>query len=216
MGQKVNPKGFRLGITNDWNSRWFFSDKKHYLKALISDMKIRKSLMEKFKFAAITQVDIERVINRITVIIFSVKPGMIIGRGGKGLEEVKKLVMKELKEAKKGENKKMKVELKIKPVKKPYLSAAYVAQTISDRLAKNFSHRQSVHYALNRVMESGAKGVKVQLAGRIAGREIGRTEKYSEGTVSTSTIRENIDYASYPSLTKSGYVGVKVWVARPS
>ena len=216
MGQKVNPKGFRLGITNDWNSRWFFSDKKRYLKALISDIKIRQILMKKFKFASITQVDIERAINKITVIIFSVKPGMIIGRGGKGLEEGKKLIMKQLTEDEKGKDKKkkVKVELKIKPVKKPYLNAAYVGQTISERLVKNFSHRRSVHYALSRVMESGAKGVKIQLAGRIAGREISRTEKYSEGTVPTSTIRENIDYASYPSLTRSGYIGIKVWIAK--
>ena len=103
MGQKVNPKVFRLGITNDWNSRWFFSSKKHYLRALISDIKIREILMKKFRFASIIQVDIERVINKITIIIFSVKPGMIIGRGGKGLEEVKRLVMKELKEDKKEE-----------------------------------------------------------------------------------------------------------------
>jgi len=214
MGQKVNPKGFRLGITNDWNSRWFFSDKKRYLKTLISDIRMREALINKFKFASITQVDIERAINKIVVIIFSVKPGMIIGRGGKGLEEVKELIMKELKKTGVEKSEKVKVEIKVKPIKRPYLNATYVAQTISSRLVKNFSHRRSVHYALNRVMESGAKGVKIQLSGRIGGREIGRTEKYAEGTVSTSTIRENIDYASYPSLTRSGYVGIKVWIAK--
>src|SRR3989304_7372972 len=103
MGQKVNPKILRLGVINNWNSRWFFTNKKYYRETLLSDSRIRQKLMDKFRFASITQVDIERAINKITVIIYSVKPGMIIGRGGKGLDEVKKLILKELKLA--GSNK---------------------------------------------------------------------------------------------------------------
>lgn len=212
MGQKVHPKGFRLGIIFNWNSRWFFSSKKNYREALISDAKIRERLMKKLAYAAVTQVDIERAIKKITVIIFSVKPGVIIGRGGKGLEEVKNFILQFLPNTK--NKKEMKVEIKIEPVKRPYLNAYYVAQSIAEKLVKNFPHRMVVHQAMNRVMEAGAKGVKIQLGGRIGGAEISRREKYFEGTVPTSTIREEIDYAAYPALTRSGYVGVKVWIAK--
>jgi small subunit ribosomal protein S3 len=212
MGQKVHPKGFRLGIIFNWNSRWFFSSKKNYREALISDAKIREGLIKKLAHAALTQVDIERAIKKITVIIFSVKPGVIIGRGGKGLEEVKNFILQFLPNTK--NKKEMKVEIKIEPVKRPYLNAYYVAQSIAEKLVKNFPHRMVVHQAMDRVMEAGAKGVKIQLGGRIGGAEISRREKYFEGTVPTSTIREEIDYAAYPALTRSGYVGVKVWIAK--
>jgi small subunit ribosomal protein S3 len=212
MGQKVHPKGFRLGIVFNWSSRWFFSSKKNYREALLSDAKIRESLMKKLAYAAVTQVDIERAIKKITVIIFSVKPGVIIGRGGKGLEEVKNFILQFLPNTK--NKKEIKVEIKIEPVKRPYLNAYYVAQSIAEKLVKNFPHRMVVHQAMNRVMEAGAKGVKIQLGGRIGGAEISRREKYFEGTVPTSTIREEIDYAAYPALTRSGYVGVKVWIAK--
>ncbi len=168
--------------------------------------------MDKFKFASITQVDIERAINKITVIIYSVKPGMIIGRGGKGLDDVKKAIVDDLWIDKK--NKETKVDLKIEPVKKPYLNAYFVAQMIAEKLIRHFPHRAVVHNAMNRVMESGAKGVKVQLGGRIGGAEISRREKYFQGTIPTSTIREDVDFARFPALTKSGYVGVKVWICR--
>lgn len=212
MGQKVHPKGLRLGIIYNWSSRWFFSNKRHYRETLISDINIRKTLMDKLSFASVTQIDIERAINKITLIIYSVKPGMIIGKGGKGLEEIKKEVVKFLKKTDK--NKELKIDIKIEPVKKPYLNAYYVAQSIAEKLVKNFPHRAVVHNAMNRTMESGAKGIKIQLGGRIAGAEISRREKYFQGTVPTSTIREEIDFAHYPALTKSGYVGVKVWICR--
>jgi len=212
MGQKVNPKGLRLGIIFNWNSRWFFSSKKLYHNTLISDIKIRDGLMKKLAYAATTQVDIERAINKITVMIFSVKPGMIIGRGGKGLEEIKKFILSFL-DQKKGK-KEIKVEIKIEPVKKPHLNAYYVAQSIAEKIVKNFPHRAVVHHAMDRVLESGAKGVKIQLGGRIGGAEISRREKYFLGTVSTSTIRQEIDFAKYPALTRSGYVGIKVWIAK--
>ncbi|PIS15761.1 30S ribosomal protein S3 [Candidatus Roizmanbacteria bacterium CG09_land_8_20_14_0_10_41_9] len=212
MGQKVHPKGLRLGVTNNWSSRWFFSQKKAYREAVISDAHIRKFLMKKLSFTSVTQVDIERAINKIILIIYSVKPGMIIGRGGKGLEEIKHHIVNFLRLGSKG--KETKIDLKIEPVKKPYLNAYFVAQTIAEKLVRNFPHRSVVHNALNRVMEAGAKGVKIQLGGRIAGSEISRREKYFVGTVPTSTIREDVDFAIYPSLTKSGYIGVKVWICR--
>ena len=212
MGQKANSKGLRLGILYNWNSRWFFSDKKKYRLTLISDIKIRDQLMKKLNYASVTQIDIERAINKITLIIYSVKPGMIIGRGGKGLEELKKIITKVL--GIKEKNKEIKIDLKIEPVKRPYLNSYYVAQTIAEKLIRNFPHRAVVHNAINRVMEAGGKGTKIQLGGRIAGAEISRREKYFEGKIPMSTIREDVEYAKYPALTKSGYIGVKVWICK--
>lgn len=212
MGQKVNPFGLRLGILYNWKSRWFFSNKKDYRTTLVSDIRIREKLMKKFSFASVTEVDIERAIKKITVIIYSVKPGMIIGRGGKGLEEVKKYIMEEMHTTKK--DKEVKIDLKIEPVKKPYLDAYFVAQAIGEKLIRSFPHRAVVHNSINRVIESGGKGIKVQLGGRIAGAEISRREKFFQGTIPTSTIREDVDFARYPALTKSGYIGVKVWICK--
>ena len=212
MGQKVHPRGLRLGIIYNWNSRWFFSNKRAFKDSLISDLKIRKILMNKLAFSSVTQIDIERAINRITLIIYAVKVGMIIGRGGKGLEEIKQFVLDNLK---KGEKvKELKIDIKIEPIKKPFLNAYYVAQTVSEKLVKNFPHRSTVHNAMNKVMEAGAKGVKIQLGGRVGGAEISRREKYFLGSVPTSTIREDVDLARYPALTRSGYVGVKVWICK--
>ncbi|KKP36305.1 MAG: 30S ribosomal protein S3, partial [Candidatus Roizmanbacteria bacterium GW2011_GWA2_32_13] len=161
---------------------------------------------------SVTQIDIERAINRITLIIYAVKVGMIIGRGGKGLEEIKQFVIDNLK---KGEKiKELKIDIKIEPVKKPFLNAYYVSQLVAEKLIRNFSHRSTVHNAMNKVMEAGAKGVKIQLGGRVGGAEISRREKYFLGTVPTSTIREEVDFSRYPALTRSGYVGVKVWICK--
>ena len=168
--------------------------------------------MNKLAFSSVTQIDIERAINRITLIIYAVKVGMIIGRGGKGLEEIKQFVLDNLK---KGEKvKELKIDIKIEPVKKPFLNAYYVSQLVAEKLVRNFPHRSTVHNAMNKVMEAGAKGVKIQLGGRVGGAEISRREKYFLGTIPTSTIREEVDFARYPALTRSGYVGVKVWICK--
>lgn len=200
-----------MGISQTWTSRWFFSNKKTFKDALISDIHIREKLMQKFKFASVTQIDIERAIKKVSAIIYAVKPGMIIGRGGKGLEEVKKYIVADLD---KKPNKDLKVEIKIEPVKKPYLSAYYVAQMVAEKIIKGFPHRAIVHHTMDRVMEAGAKGVKIQLGGRINGAEISRREKYFLGSIPTSTIRENVEFVRYPALTKSGYIGVKVWLCK--
>lgn len=213
MGQKVNPKGFRIGVTKTWDSRWLFPNKKNYRDTLLVDIKVREALMEKFGFAHVTRVEIERAINKIVVTIHAVKPGMIIGRGGKGLEDVKGIIVENI-GAKKVKDDKMKIDIKIEPVKKPYLNAHYVASDIATKLERNLPHRALVHHALDRVMEAGAKGIKIELGGRIRGAAIARREKYSEGTVPVSTIREDVDYAQVPANTKSGYVGVKVWISR--
>lgn len=213
MGQKVNPKAFRIGINKTWDSRWIFSDKKQFKELLHEDIKIREGIMNKFSFGIITRVEIERAINKINIIIHAVKPGMIIGKGGKGLEDVKRFIVSIVTPAK-VEKEKIKIDFKVEPVKKPFLNAYYVAQDISSKLVRGLPHRFVIHNTMNRVLENNAQGIKVQLAGRIAGTVIGRTEKYSQGKVPSSTIREDIDYAEIPALTRSGYVGVKVWIAK--
>lgn len=215
MGQKVHPKGLRIGTTINWQSRWFFSNKTLFRVAVAEDSRIRDEIIKKFAMASVVAVDIERQINKVLVIIHAVKPGVIIGRGGKGLEDVKATILKFLKKpSTQKKSKDLKIDIKIEPVKKPFLNAHYVGQTISDKLVRGFPHRSTVHNAMNKVIESGGRGVKVQLGGRIGGAEISRREKYFEGTVPTSTIREDIDYAISPALTKSGYIGVKVWICR--
>lgn len=213
MGQKVNPKGLRVGVTIPWDSRWLFSNKKTYRDSLLEDIKIRKGIFGKLKYAVVTQVEIERAINKITITIHSGKPGMIIGRGGRGLEEVKNFIVSIIGRTK-VDKEKIKIELKIEPVKKINLSAYAIAQDIAGKLVRSMPHRIIVHHAMDKVMEAGAKGVKIQLGGRIGGATISRREKYFQGTVPISTIRENIDFAIYPALTKSGYVGIKVWIAK--
>ncbi len=213
MGQKVHPNGLRLGIINNWQSRWFFSNKTAYRRAVAEDSRIRDHLMRKFTSASVVEVDIERQINKVLVVIHAVKPGVIIGKGGKGLEEVKHIIMQYLRKPEKN-NREAKIDIKIEQVKKPFLNARYVAQTISDKLVRGMPHRGVVHNAMDKVTEAGGKGIKVQLGGRIGGAEISRREKYFQGTVPASTIREDVDFAIVPALTKSGYVGVKVWICR--
>lgn len=213
MGQKVHPFGFRLGNLYTWRSRWF-AEKGHYAKQVLEDTKLRRFLMEKLKLAGVTKVEIERSINALRVILHVSRPGVVIGRGGTALDQLKKEVMHLLK-INPNDPKSPKVIIDdIVEVKNPELHAILVAQRISEQLAKRYPHRRAVSQAQDRVMGSGAKGVKIVLSGRIAGAEIGRTEKYSKGSLPTQTLRADIDYAQVAALTKSGYVGIKVWIYR--
>ncbi len=217
MGQKINPKGFRLGTTFLWSSRWY-ADKGRYKNLLIADVELRRTLHEKLKSAGLALVEIERSINKVKVTIHVSRPGVVIGRGGSGMEDIKKFIEKFLltheKHMKGTEGAKVKVEVAVEPVKEPNLNAFLVASTIADQLAKRLPHKRVSNQAIERVMNAGAKGVRILLAGRIAGAEIARREKYQTGTVPLSTIREDVDFAAVPSLTKSGYIGVKVWICR--
>lgn len=213
MGQKVNPFGFRLGNQYTWKSRWF-AEKYEYTKQVLEDVKLRRFLNNQLKLAGLTKIEIERSINEIRIIFHVSRPGVVIGRGGTALELLKKEVMKLLK-INPNDPKSMKVVIDdIVEVKNPDLHAKLVAQRIADQLEKRYPHRRAVSQAIDRVMNSGAKGVKIVLAGRIAGAEISRTEKYTKGSVPTQTLRADINYAQYPALTKSGYVGIKVWIYR--
>jgi small subunit ribosomal protein S3 len=214
MGNKVNANALRLGISKTWDSRWFFSNSKLFRQSLLQDIKIRKLLMNRYQPAGLTQVEIERSLSGMNLILHSVRPGMIIGRGGKGLEEVKEKVMELLGIIKQKDKEKFKLEIKVEQVKKPFLNARYVADYICERIARGFPHRGLVHSTMSKVKESGSQGVKVVLAGRIRGANIARVEKYQVGKVPLSSVKADIDYASSPSLTRNGYVGIKVWICR--
>lgn len=220
MGRKVNPKGFRLGPLYTWDSRWFSADKQ-YRAFVIEDAKIRRALLSKLAGAGITKVEIERSINKINIILNVVRPGMVIGRGGQGMEDVKNFIQQVIKKHRQNVKSKtkeavFKLEVKVEPVKDPYLNAYFLAHQIAEQLAKRLPHKRVVNFALEKVMTAGAKGVKIILSGRIGGAEISRRETYKIGTIPLSTIREEVDFAKVPSLTKSGYVGVKVWICKRS
>ncbi len=211
MGQKVNPHVIRLDNTITWSSRWF--DEKYYKETLIQDFKLRKMLMEKLKMAGVAQVEIERSINSLRIIIHVSRPGIVIGRGGSGLEDLKKTIATFFTQ-KSGKNI-PKLDIRVEPVKEPNLDAYLVAMNISDQLIRRLPYKRILTSTAERVMSSGARGVKILLSGRIGGSEIGRREKIHVGTVPLSTIRENIQYAQLPSLTKKGYIGIKVWINKP-
>ena len=212
MGQKVNPVALRLGIHQGFKSVGFYS-KKQYAKTVLADIKLREALFKRLKQAGVGDVIIERSLSSIKLTIYVTRPGIVIGRGGTGLEELKKQIVKMLGITKKDKNSK-KIEIKVEPIKDPNLSAYLVGTNISDQLLRRMPHKRVMKQAVDKVMSSGAKGVRIVLSGRIGGAEIGRRERLQAGKVSLSTIREDIDYASTPSLTKSGYVGIKVWINR--
>jgi len=206
MGQKIHPVGFRMGIGASWKSRWFAKGDK-YKQYVLQDYQIRDLLMRKLRAAGIQSVEIERAVNKLKVIIFVSRPGVLIGRGGSGLTEIKKFLLSKL--AIKDEN-----GLEIAPMelKSADLSAYLVAQSVAEQLAKRLPAQRVMNQVIDRVMRSGAKGVKVVLSGRIGGAEIARREWKTTGTMPLHTLRADIDFAALPALTKSGYVGVKIWI----
>lgn len=206
MGQKIHPVGFRLGVNTPWQSRWYAGTGK-YSKFLEEDLKIREVLMKKLRPAGITNIEIERSINKLKIIIHVSRPGVLIGRGGSGLTELKKFLMKELKIKEEGQ-----LEIAPMDVKNPDMSAYLVAQNIAEQLVRRLPAARVMNQSLDRVMQAGAKGVKVVLSGRIGGAEIARRESKFAGSIPLHTLRADIDFAVYPALTKSGYVGVKVWI----
>lgn len=212
MGQKVNPISFRLPYLKEWKSRWFSSDKKQYQNNLLEDFKIRKFLLNKLRLAGISQVQIERSINKMKIILFVSRPGVVIGRGGSGLELLKKDLCRIVTMVQPEKN----LEIEAVEVKNPDLVAYLVAQRITEQLERRFPYRRVINRTIENVMASGAKGIKIVLSGRIAGAEISRREKFGDkgktGNVPTQTLRADIDFASVPALTRSGFIGVKVWI----
>lgn len=212
MSQKINPIGFRTGRMIGWKSRWF-ANTDVYKEYLLEDIKLRQALMKKLVVAGITGVEIERQPKSLTIIVTVSRPGVVIGRGGSGIEDLKKFIVSTLKGSK-VTNLKAKIDLKVNEVKNPDLSAHLVLEKVATDLERRIPHRRSVTKAMERVMAAGAGGVKIVLGGRINGADIARVEKFHMGSVPTQTLREDIDYAERPALTRRGYVGVKVWIHR--
>ncbi|OGM18398.1 30S ribosomal protein S3 [Candidatus Woesebacteria bacterium RIFCSPHIGHO2_01_FULL_37_10] len=211
MGQKINPIGFRLGSYLPWKSRWFSEDSS-YKDFLLEDIKIRKALFERLKLAGITNVEIERLPKSMVIILTVSRPGIVIGRGGTGLEDLKKYIIGILQNIRGRVVKDTKIDLRVNEVKDPELSAQLVASRIVSDLERRMPHRKVVMRAVERVMQAGALGIKVVLSGRIGGIEIARVEKFHRGSVPTQVLRERIDYAQMPALLKKGYVGIKVYI----
>ena len=204
MGQKVNPKIFRLGQFNSWDSRWF--SQKNYIKFLHEDMVIKKFLKTELREAAVERIEIERSANVVTVIIHTAKPGIIIGRGGQGVEELKKKIKTKILKSK------VHLNLTIKEVKNPNVSAELVLQSMVTDLEKRIPFRRVMKQAIGRVEKSSALGVKVVVAGRLNGAEIARTESLSSGSLPLHTLRADIDYSRGAARTTYGAIGVKVWI----
>ncbi|MGB9710965.1 MAG: 30S ribosomal protein S3 [Thermodesulfovibrio sp.] len=201
MGQKTNPIGNRLGIIRTWESRWFA--KKEYGQQLIEDLKLRKMLKEKLYHAGVSRIEIERVGEKIKVLIFAARPGIIIGKKGAEVEKLKK-------EVEAITNKQANVD--VQEVRRPELDAQLVAENIALQIEKRVAYRRAMKRAVASSMRFGAKGIKVSCAGRLAGAEIARTEWYREGRVPLSTFRADIDYGFAEARTTYGVIGVKVWI----
>ena len=206
MGQKVNPIGFRIGVTKDWRSRWF-SRKKDFGTKLYEDQVIRKILAERLKEAAIARVNIERFANRVRITLFSARPGLVIGRKGKDIEILKALISKKIS----GKE----VFIDIVEVKKPEVDATLVANSIAQQLERRVSFRRAMKKAMQLAMDSGAEGIKVKCSGRLGGADLARIEQYSEGKVPLHTITANIDYCHAEANTLAGIIGIKVWICKP-
>ncbi|HWJ04104.1 MAG TPA: 30S ribosomal protein S3 [Verrucomicrobiae bacterium] len=201
MGQKVNPHGLRVGIIKDWESRWF-SDK-NYVELLHEDIKLRRFIKQKLFVAGVPKVEIERAANRIKVSIHTAKPGIVIGRGGAEVDNLRKKL-----EQMTGKQ----VNVNIVEVKKPELDAQLVAESVAAQLEKRVSFRRAMKQAVGRTMRLGAEGIKIMCAGRLGGAEIARTEWYNEGKVPLHTLRANIDYGFAEANTTYGKIGIKVWI----
>lgn len=201
MGHKVHPHGFRLGITKDWRARWY--DEKKYTEFVAEDIKIRKLIRSTYNEAGISSVEIERKSNEVTITIHTSRPGIVIGRGGQRVDELRTLLEKSI-------NKR--IRLNVMEIREPELDAQLVAENIAEQLRRRVSYRRALKQAISRTMLRGAKGVKIRCAGRLGGAEIARRETIREGSVPLHTLRADIDYGFAESLTIMGLIGVKVWI----
>ena len=204
MGQKINPYGFRLGVTTDWKSRWF--SEREYKTYLTEDWKIRDAIMGRLESAAISRIEIERTRDKVRVDVHTARPGIVIGRRGAQADELRTLITKITGNPK--------VQLNIVEIKTPELDAALVAQGVADQLANRIAFRRAMKRAVQNAQRAGALGIRVQCSGRLGGAEMSRTEWYREGRVPLHTLRADIDYGFREARTTSGRVGVKVWLYR--
>ena len=201
MGQKVNPHGLRVGVIKDWDSKWYAEA--DFADLLVEDYNIRTYLKKKLYAAGVSKIEIERASDRVKVIIYTAKPGVVIGKGGAEIEKIKA-------EVQKFTSKKLVVD--IKEVKRPDRDAQLVAENIALQLENRVSFRRAMKSCMGRTMKSGAKGIKTSCSGRLGGADMARTEFYSEGTIPLQTLRADIDYGFAEANTTYGKVGVKVWI----
>ena len=202
MGQKVNPHGLRVGIIKDWDSRWF-AEPEDFADSLVEDYKIREFLKKKLYHAGVSKIEIERTSDRVKVIVYTAKPGVVIGKGGAEIEKLKV-------ELAKYSEKKILVD--IKEVKRPYSDAQLVAENIAQQLENRISFRRAMKSCMGRAMKAGAKGIKTACSGRLGGADMARTEFYSEGNIPLQTLRADIDYGFAEANTTYGKIGVKTWI----
>lgn len=201
MGQKTHPIGFRIGVNKTWSSRWY--SLRDYATFLHEDLKLRKYVKDKLRHAGVSRVDVERVAGKIKVNIHTARPGIVIGKKGAGIDQLRAEVQK-LSRAE--------IFLNIMEVRKAEADAQLIAENIADQLEKRVAFRRAMKKAMSQAFKFGVKGIKVQCAGRLAGSEIARTERYAEGSVPLHTLRADIDYGFAEALTTYGQIGVKVWV----
>lgn len=202
MGQKISPVGLRIGIIRGWDSKWFHE--KNYTEWLHEDVKIRRFLTNTLKGAGVARIEIERA-DRIKIIIHTAKPGIVIGKRGAGIEDLRRRLEKQTGKP---------IQLTIQEIKQPELHAALVAENVVDQLEKRVAFRRAMKQAVARSIKAGAKGVKIQCSGRLAGAEISRSERTFEGKVPLHTLRADIDFAIKEAYTTYGRIGVKVWIYR--
>ncbi|MFH1284273.1 MAG: 30S ribosomal protein S3 [Candidatus Peregrinibacteria bacterium] len=202
MGQKVNPKVIRLGITRDWDSKWY-ARKGMYKTLFHQDLAIEKLIRQKLEAEGVAKIEIMRTQGKVIINIHTSKPGLIIGRGGEVIEKLKDLLSKQFKET---------FAINIKEIKKPMLDAQIVAESIARQVEKRISYRRAAKMAIEKIMEAGAIGAKIYLGGRLNGVEISRNEFFTKGKIPLHTFRADIDYASLPAYTTYGKIGVKVWI----
>ncbi len=202
MGQKVRPTGFRIGITETWRSKWF-ANKKEFGDLLVEDNKIRKYVKQNYRFAAISRIDIERIREDANVILFSSRPALIIGRKGSEVEKLKAILEKLIKRS---------INIKIKEVNKPELQAQLVSENIAEQLERRAAFRKVMRKTTESTMQCGAKGIKIQVSGRLNGAEIARTESVTVGSIPLHTIKADIDYGFAIAFTTFGTIGIKVWI----
>lgn len=202
MGQKVNPHGLRVGIIKDWDSRWY-ADTENFADNLVEDYKIREFLKKKLYHAGISKIEIERSSDRVKVLVYTAKPGVVIGKGGAEIEKLKAELAKYSAH---------KVLVDIKEVKKPDSDAQLVAENIAQQLENRISFRRAMKSCMGRAMKAGAKGIKTSCSGRLGGADMARTEFYSEGNIPLQTLRADIDYGFAEANTTYGKIGVKTWI----
>ncbi len=202
MGQKVNPHGLRVGIIKDWDSKWY-AGKKNFSELLLEDKKIREHVKKKLFISGISKIEIERAANKIKVSVHTAKPGMVIGRGGSGVEELRVQLEKLTNKG---------VVVNVEEIKVAELDAQLVAENIASQLERRVTFRRAMKQSIQRTMRFGAKGIKTQVSGRLGGADMARTEGYSDGTIPLQTLRADIDYGFAEANTTYGKIGVKVWL----